>query len=132
MSKAEKPVETVEKVIERPYTLRKLKDSDLFPLVKLLRSIGLKEIKKVIEDVQGADGKSFDEIGKGVVFEMADVVISNIENHENEIYSFWSELSGIPVDDMKEMEFGTLPLMIYDSFLEVKNTTFFKVLFKLL
>lgn len=121
-----------DKTIERPYTLRSLKDNDIFPFVKLLRSIGLKEIKKVIEKVQATDGKSLEEIGKGAVFEMADTVISNIGEHEDEIYSFWSELSGIPIEDMKEMEFGTLPLMIYDSFMEVKNTTFFRVLFKLL
>jgi hypothetical protein len=41
-------------------------------------------------------------------------------------------LSGIPVDEIKQKEFGTLPLMIYDSFNEMKNTAFFKVLFKLL
>lgn len=39
-------VEAVEEKIERPYTLRKLKDSDLIPLVKLLRDIGFKEIKE--------------------------------------------------------------------------------------
>ena len=38
----------------------------------------------------------------------------------------------VAVEEIKELEFGTLPLMIYDSFSEVKNTSFFKVFAKLL
>ena len=50
----------------------------------------------------------------------------------DDIYNFYSDLSGITVEEIKEMEFGTLPMMILDSFIEVKNTGFFKVLSKLL
>ena len=39
---------------------------------------------------------------------------------------------GKTVQEIKDMEFGTLPLMIVDSFSEVKNTSFFKVLSKFL
>ena len=64
--------------------------------------------------------------------DMADVLISKIDSHKDAIYEFYSNLSGIGADDIKEMEFGTLPLMIYDSFNEVKNTAFFKALSRLL
>ncbi len=114
----------------RPYTLRKLKDSDLFPILSLFRKIGLKDFKETI--AQMTDGKPLKEAGISVALGMADVIIGNIGKAEEEVYSFWSDLSGIPVEEMKDMEFGTLPLMIYDSFMEVKNTAFFKVLSKLL
>lgn len=129
--KAEAP----EEVIERPYTLRKLKDSDLMPVLQLFRKLGLKDFKDAFTKVAGSDSAkgAIEEIGEIVFFDIADMVIEKIcSSFGDDIYAFWSELSGIPVEEMKEMEFGTLPLMIYDSFNEVKNTPFFKVLFKLL
>lgn len=120
-----------EEVIERPYTLRKLRDGDLVPVLSLFRKLGLKEFKDCFK--QEAKGKDVAEIGKTVMLDIADIVILKICGPVgDEIYAFWSELSGIPVDEIKQMEFGTLPLMIYDSFNEVKNTSFFKVVFKLL
>ena len=120
-----------EAVIERPYTLRKLNDGDLMPLLQLFRKLGLKEFKDTFK--QEAKGKSVDEVGKMVVLDIADIVISKLCGPVGEdIYSFWADMSGIPVEEIKQMEFGTLPLMIYDSFNEVKNTSFFKVVFKLL
>lgn len=123
--------EAVEEIIERPFTLRKLKDGDLIPLLGLFRKLGLKDFKDTI--LKAANGGSVAEIGVEALLNIGDVVISNLETDAGEaIYEFYSSMSGIPVEDMKEMEFGTLPLMIYDSFSEVKNTSFFKVLAKLL
>ncbi len=121
----------VEEVIERPYTLRKLKDGDLMPLLSLFRRCGLKEFKETIQAM--ANGANAEEVGITAILSMGDVLIAHLEGGVgNDIYEFYSGMSGIPVDEMKEMEFGTLPLMIYDSFSEVKNTAFFKVLSKLL
>lgn len=123
--------EAVEEVIERPYTLRKLKDGDLFPLLSLMRKLGINEFKDVVTSF--AKGDDVQKIGVGVILGLADVIIANLDGAAGEaIYSFYSSMSGIPVEEMKEMEFGTLPMMIYDSFSEVKNTSFFKVLAKLL
>ena len=71
---------------------------------------------------------NLEKVGILFVLDIADVLIGNLSKCEDEIYALWSDLSGIPVDDMKEMEFGTLPLMIYDSFRQARNTSFFKVL----
>lgn len=128
-----KAVEEVkEEVIERPYTLRKLKDGDLMPLLRILRKLGLKEFKDVVMKV--SEGGSVEEIGVFALLNVADKMIENLDTQHtgDEIYSFYSELSGLAAGEIKEMEFGTLPLMIYDSFSEVKNTSFFKVLAKLL
>lgn len=123
--------QVTEEVIERPYTLRKLEDGDLIPLLQLFRKLGLKEFKDAF--VQMAEGKNVNEVGRIVFLEIADIMIGKLAGQTGEdIYNFYSGMSGIPVDEIKKMEFGTLPLMIYDSFDEVKNTAFFKVLFKLL
>lgn len=121
----------IEEVIERPYTLRKLSDGDLMPLLQLLRKVGLKDFKEAF--IQETEGKEDVTVGKMVVFDIADVLIGKIGgNMGEEIYKFWSELSGIPAEEIKQMEFGTLPLMVYDTFNEVRNTSFFKVLSRLL
>lgn len=145
---------TVEEVIERPYTLRKLQDGDLYPLLQLLRKLGLKDFKdafnaKKIERMQKINAfnpdlyetdeekaKAIEDFEKStgydVFFDMADVMISKIDTHKDAIYGFYSDLAGVAPEEIMQMEFGTLPLMIYDSFSEVKNTAFFKVLSKLL
>lgn len=123
--------ETKEEIIERPYELRKLKDGDLIPLLGLFRKLGLKDFKDTI--VKAANGGNVQEIGIEALLNIGDVVIANLETTTGDaIYDFYSSMSGIPVEEMKDMEFGTLPLMIYDSFSEVKNASFFRVLAKLL
>ena len=117
---------------ERPYTLRDLKDGDLLPLLRILRKMGLKSFKKAF--MQIAEGKSVKEIGVDVVIDMADVMIEALdsENAADDIYALCESLSGIPQEDIKGMEFGTVPMMILDIVQGAKNATFFKVLAKLL
>ncbi len=124
-------MELQEEMIERSYELRDLKDKDLFPMLKILKKIGIKDFKSAFIQVASGE-KSVKDIGILTAFDMADILIGNLTAAEDEIYSLWSDISGIPVDEMKEMEFGTLPLMITDTFNKARNTSFFKVLFKLL
>lgn len=116
--------------VERSFSLRNLKDGDLFPLLKILRKIGLQNFKDTLQQL--TTGKTVEEIGILVLIDMAEMIIGNLDKAEDDIYLFYSNLSGLQPDEIKEMEFGTLPLMIYDSFSGVKNTSFFKVLSKLL
>lgn len=123
--------------VERPYVLRTLKDKDLFPMLKILKKIGIKDFKDAFiqnrSDKQAVDGKEVvKNIGILTAFDIADILLGNLEKAEIEIYALWSDISGIPTDEMKEMEFGTLPLMIMDTFSNVRNSSFFKVLFKFL
>ena len=136
MSEATMKENTVEvEAAERPYALRKLKDGDLVPLLSLFRKLGLKQYKSVISKAVSAahGGSDTLSVGIDVFLEIGDVVISNLEGAAGEaIYEFYSDMSGLSVEEIKDMEFGTLPMMIYDSFAEVKNASFFKVLAKLL
>ena len=127
----EEVVETTEEVIERPYTLRKFNDGDLFAILKILKKIGIKDCKEAFVQVASGE-KTLKQIGILASFDLADILIGNLTKVEEEVYSLYSDMSGLAVDDIRAMEFGTLPLMIMDSFNEVKNTSFFKVLSKLL
>lgn len=121
----------VEEIIERPYTLRKLKDHDLFTLLKILKKIGIKDCKEAFIQVASGE-KTLKQIGIMASFDIADILVGNLAKVEEETYEMWSDISGIPVEEMKDMEFGTLPLMIMDTFSEARNTSFFRVLSKFL
>lgn len=123
--------EKEEQVIERPYQLRRLMDKDLFPLLKIFRKIGVGEFRDVLKNVT-TEEKSMKDIGIDTVLQILNIIIENIPAAEEDIYNLWSDLSGCSVDEIREMEFGTLPLMIMDTFKGVRDYTFFKVLFKLL
>ena len=123
--------ETMEEVVKRPYTLRKFNDGDLFPILKILKKIGIKDCKEAFMQVASGE-KTLKDIGILAAFDLADILIGNLTKVEEEVYSLYSEMSGLSADEIRAMEFGTLPLMIMDSFNEVKNTSFFKVLSKLL
>lgn len=127
----EEITEAKEEVFERPYTLRPFKDSDLFLLLQILKKIGIKDCKEAFMQVASGE-KTIKQVGIVAVFDLADILIGNLTKAEDDIYNLYAGLSGLAVEEIKEMEFGTLPLMIYDSFREVKNTSFFKVLSKLL
>ena len=120
--------------VKRPYTLRKLKDRDLFLLLKILRKIGLKEFKDAFNrEADEEEGKkTLENIGVEVILNIAEKLIDRIGVVEDELYTLYADISGIPAEEIKEMEFGTLPLMIFDSFSEAMNTSFFKVLSRLL
>ena len=117
--------------IERPYTLRKLKDGDLFPVLKILRKVGVKDCKEAFVQVASGE-KTLKQIGIMASFDMADILIRNLPCVLDEPYGLWSDLSGIPAEEIKDMEFGTLPLMILDTFSEARNTSFFRVLSRFL
>lgn len=125
------PQKEAEEVIERPYTLRRFKDGDLWPLLQIFKKIGIKDCKEAF--IQAVSGeKTLKQTGTLAAFDLADILIGNLIKAENEVYTLYSDMSGLPVEEIKDMEFGTLPLMILDSFNEVKDTSFFKVLSKLL
>ncbi|MDE7339930.1 MAG: hypothetical protein K2N80_05120 [Lachnospiraceae bacterium] len=126
-----------EEVVERSYVLRTLKDKDLFPMLKILKKIGIKDFKNAFiqnqANKQSVEGKDIiKNMGILTAFDMADILLGNLEKAEDEIYALWSDISNIPIAEMKEMEFGTLPLMILDTFSNMRNSSFFKVLSKFL
>ena len=115
----------------RGYELRDLRDKDLFLMLKILKKVGIGNFKQAFYQMVSEE-KSVKDIGIDVALDMADILIGNIENAEKEIYSLWGELSGLEPKEIKEMEFGTLPLMIMDTFSRARNTSFFRVVSKLL
>ncbi|MBQ8982712.1 MAG: hypothetical protein IJ079_03910 [Lachnospiraceae bacterium] len=120
-----------EEEVIRPYTLRKLKNADLTPMLAIMRGIGVGEFKEAFVAV-AIDGKNLSELGAGIVFSIAGIVIDNLPKVKKDVYNWCSDLTGLTVEKIEEMEFGTLPLILLDVFQEARGCSFFKALSKFL
>lgn len=126
----ETTTEAVEEVIERPYTIRKLKNGDLWKVVQILGKLLPDELKKAFVQVVSGE-KSIKEVGGMVVCDIAVMITKNAYKAQHEVDAFCADLIGVTVEELNEMEFGTTPLIIFDAYEDAKGTGFFKVLSKL-
>ena len=119
----------VEEVEEKPYTLRRLKDRDLWPILDILNKVFPDDLGTIFVSLAAGE-KTMREIG---AFSAARLVVAmrNLDKIHDELYEFLSDVSGIPAGDIPEMAFGTTPAMLLDIFKNERNAGFFKVLSKL-
>ncbi len=119
-----------EEIMERQYTLRRLVDRDLFPILGILSEVFPDDLAKVFVQLSTKE-KTVQEVGATAVLKMVAAVLKNMNKVQDDVYALLSDVSGIPAADIAEMEFGTTPMMIWDIFNNEKNCGFFKVLSKL-
>ena len=115
---------------EKPYTLRRLVDKDLWPVLDIIGKVFPGDLSAVFAEVASGQ-KSVQEIGAVVMMKLIMAVIRNMHAVHDEVYAFLSDVSGIPVNEIEEMEFGTSPMMIWDIVRNEKNASFFTELSKL-
>ena len=119
-----------EEIMEKPYTLRRLKDKDLFPILRILGDVFPDDLAKVFVQLTTKE-KSVQEVGATAILKMVFAVLKNMDKVQDDVYNLLSDVSGIPATEIAEMEFGTTPNMIWDMVNNEKNNGFFKVLSKL-
>ena len=119
-----------EETVERSYTLRRLKDKDLFPILNIISEVFPDDLAKVFVQLSTKE-KSVQEVGATAILKMVLAVLKNMDKVQDEVYDLLSDVSGIPAAEIAEMEFGTTPMMIWDIVSNEKNCGFFKVLSKL-
>ncbi len=122
------------------YTLRKLKSSDLFVFVSLLKNIGFKEFKSVFESESvkntiakmqgGAADNLATSVGISVAIEVGGIILENIPNCEKDLYTILASLSGMKEKDIKELSPATFAQMIIDVIQKEEFKDFFKVVLK--
>lgn len=126
---------------EKPYTLRRLKDSDLWPVLDIIGKVMPDQFTDIMAEVMQqsfkveseADvDKLIEHIGSQFVAKLAMNVLRNMNTVHDEVYAFLSSVSGIPADEIPEMGFGTTPRMLWDIVKNEANADFFKVVSKLL
>ena len=119
-----------EEIMERHYTLRRLKDRDLFPILGIIGEVFPDDLAKVFVQLTTKE-KTVQEVGATAVLKIVLAVLKNMDKVKDEVYALLSDVSGIPAAEIAEMEFGTTPNMIWDIISNEKNNSFFKVLSKL-
>lgn len=128
MSKQE--IREQEEVMVKPYTLRRLVDRDLFPILGIISEVFPDDLAKTFVQLSTKE-KSVQEVGAMAVMKMVLAVLKNMDKVKDDVYNLLSDVSGIPAEDIQNMEFGTTPSMIWDIVNNEKNNGFFKVLSKL-
>lgn len=119
-----------EEIIEKPYTLRRLVDRDLFPILNIIGEVFPDDLAKDFVKLSTKE-KSVKEVGAAAILKMVCAVLKNMDKVKDDVYALLSDVSGIPAAEIPEMEFGTTPNMIWDIVNNEKNNGFFKVLSKL-
>lgn len=127
-NKEEMTVKTEEKA--KPYTLRRLKDRDLFPILDIIGNVLPDNMAAIAMGIVTGN-KTVEEVGGVLLTRIVASILQNMKTVHDDVYAFLSDVSGIPVEEIEEMEFGTTPRMIWDIVKNEKNNDFFEELSKL-
>ena len=115
---------------ERPYTLRRLKDDDLWAVLNIISVVFPDDLASSFLDLASGQ-KNIREVGAVVIVRLIKEVLKNMNKVRDDVYALLADVSGISADEIKDMEFGTTPMMIWDIVRNEKNASFFKVVSKL-
>ena len=115
---------------EKTYELRPLVASDMGAICKIITAIGVRQFKECfkVEDFQGGN---VEQIGFGVIFDSAGIVISNIPKAEEEIQTFLASLTGMKVAEIKKLPLADYGEMIMEVVMKEDFQDFFKRVMKL-
>lgn len=114
----------------KPYTLRPLKDKDLWPVLDIIGNVLPDNLAAIAMGIVTGN-KTVEEVGSIVVARIVAAFLKNLKTVHDDVYAFLSDVSGIPAEEIEEMEFGTTPRMIWDIVKNEKNNDFFEELSKL-
>lgn len=124
---------------EKEYTLRGLTAEDVFPMLKIISGIGLKEFKGCFEseelrtairnmNAEKEEGAEIDTTALGIMVavDVASIICGNLDKCKNDIYQLLSGLSG-----MSKKEIAALPMNVFLSMIvDVVKKEEFKDFFK--
>lgn len=114
----------------KTYELRRLNDGDLWPILDIIAKVLPEDLTTVFMQLATKE-KTVEEVGAVVVMRLVTAVLKNMKLVKDDVYTFLSDVSGIPANEIPEMSFGTTPKMIWDIVNNEKNADFFRELSKL-
>lgn len=115
--------------MEKPYTLRRLRDKDLWPILSIIGRVFPGDLSGVFAQIMTGD-KTIEQEGAEIVMKLVVAVIRNMNIVQDDVYALLEDIAGIPAEDIQNMEFGTTPKMIWEIVRNEKNTSFFEELSK--
>lgn len=123
---------------EKTYEFRKLNSTDIFPMATLINKIGIRRFKEVFRNdefknaLDGETGENaLEEIGIGVAFDIASIVLEALPSCKSNIYSLLSDVSNIELEELEKMEPAAFFEMIIDFIKKPELRDFMKVASKL-
>ncbi len=109
--------------MEKTYTLRTLTAGDIFPMLRILSKVGMKEISQCFEneevrkaiDNASKGGSEADATGVGmaVVTDMAGLLLEHLPDCKDDIFKFLASVSGLTVSDIDAMSMADFAEMIF-------------------
>lgn len=129
---------------EKAYELRSFTAEDIFPMLKILSKIGVKNFKACFESKEvkdaiaemASDGNknasNLDKVGMIVMLDVADILFTNLANCKEEIYFLLSQLSGMTKKEIASLPAATFAEMIVDVLKKEDFRDFFTAASKLL
>lgn len=125
---------------EPVYTFRRLNSTDIFLVTKIIGKIGINDfahclekdsVKQMIGNLTGTGAENATTVvGISVMLEIANVVIGNLSACEADIYQLLSNVSGLTVKRIKELDGVTFFEMVLDFIMKEEFRDFIKVVLK--
>ena len=119
----------------KKYEFRKLNSTDIFPLMKLVKKIGVKSFAGIIEsiDVSSVEGENKEyEVGLTTILKIADLLIDRLADCEKEIYAILERTSDLSFDELKALDIDVFVEMIIDFVKKDEFMAFSNAVLKLL
>lgn len=110
--------------------IRPLVATDMGAICKIITAIGIRQFKECfkIEDFKNGN---VEEIGFGVVFDIAGIIIANIPKAEDDIQTFIASLTGLSLKEVRSMPFADYGELIVRIVAKEDFQDFFKRVMKL-
>lgn len=116
----------------KKYELRSLIASDLGTVCKIVTAIGIRQFKDCFKVEDFKKGADIEKIGLGVVFDIAGIILANFSKAETDIQSFLASLTGMTLDDIRNLSLADYGEMIIDVVTKEEFKDFFGRVMKLL
>ena len=125
---------------ETKFEFKELTADDIFPMVELLKKIGFNqlknifnpsEIKKLVKSISEKGEKNNEElvysVGVSIFTDLAGIVIENLGNCKNAIYTILSNASGKTKEEIGSLNLIEFTQMLIAFFKKEEFRDFFKV-----
>lgn len=144
-------VEELEEIIEKPYTLRKVKADDLFLMISILRKLNIKEFASCLQTPQAVqliksfshkkeEGESGEEIvpvgeseditligGISIALELAGKILEQLPKCKDDLFNLLANVSGMSVKEIENLDIDIFFEMLVDFIMAPEFGNFIKV-----
>lgn len=122
------------------YNIRQLNSTDIFPMCSIISKIGIRQLKNCFDDqnisVFMQKGKlsknAIMSLGASIAFDVAGVILENIQKCEDEIYTFLASVTDLTEEALRSMPPADFFNMVIDFFKKEELQDFIPVVSKLL